>query len=190
MADLKILGIDPGTYSSAGAVYNVTQHKVEDVFWVKNEDFVLRASSAISTAKNLIVSYERFQHYNTKEGVGNSTFRTCCWYGRFIEGFYNLYGINLKIHSITSPDVKLAFLGLSNPRDAKLLVKRAIGEMFSQTGGGSTPAIGVKNKPGPLFIMRSQPVHCWDAVAVCLVTNMWLNKRFTGDIETEVPCNI
>ena len=188
---MKILGIDPGTTHSAGAVYDVTQHSIEDVFWVKNEDFVSRAYSVLPTPENLTIFYERMQHYTlTDGGVGNSTFRTCCWYGRFIESFFHLYGTKLKVHSITSPDVKLALLNLSNPSNAKVLVKRAIWELFPMVGGGSTPAIGTKTKPGPLYIMRGQPIHCWDSIAIAIVGSLWLQGKFTGDILQEEPSGI
>lgn len=186
----NIVGIDPGTYESAAVIYDSEQHKVKFVWYGKNSELVKSVRIGLGGDTQFIVGYERMQHYSVREGVGNSTFLTCAWYGRFIESFFHLGGNDLPIYSVTSPDVKLALLGLPNVCGAKLLVKRAIWELFPLVGGGSTPAVGTKTQPGPLYIMKNFPAHCYDALAVSIVVNLWLQGRFVGDIYKEKPSEI
>ena len=185
-----IIGIDPGTYKSAVVIFDTLQWEPVFVQHINNN---LLVSSVVEFLNNKYpketphVIYERMRLYqidNGKSGAGDSTFITCAWYGRFIEGFFrDIPGV--VISSIDSPTIKLAFLGYTNPPKAKLLVKKAMYELFPATGGGATPAVGVKKQPGPLFIMRSQPAHCYDALAVALVLIREKQGKFTGDFRQE-----
>ena len=48
-----------------------------------------------------------------------------------------------------------------------LVVKKALIAKFPATGGGKTPEIGTKPKPGPLFIMKGTK-HAWSALALAV----------------------
>lgn len=187
-----IVGIDPGPGNSAFAILDTDSWNVRYVWYGSNTELVKNVAFVIPPAikEKPIVVYERMRQYEV--GAGDSVFQSCKWYGRFIEGFFHTYKSinNPRIFSMTSPDVKLALLGLSNPSNAKVLVKRAVCEHFPQCGAGATPAVGTKAQPGSLFVMRSVPKHCWDALAVALVMHMWLKGKYTGDIIEEEPSAI
>lgn len=185
-----IVGIDPGPCNSGLTILDTDSWGLRYAWWGNNKNLVQTVISVIPTEikDKPLISYERMRQYEI--GAGASVFESCKWYGRFVESFYRDYGSHIRVMSLTSPDVKLALLGLSNPSNAKVLVKRALCERFPQSGNGSSPAVGTKACPGPLFQMRSSEGsrHCWDALAVCVVTHMFLEQKYTGDIQEEEPC--
>lgn len=183
-----IVGIDPGTSRSGVAILD-TQTKLP-IFaeHLSNEDVVARVLGILPLSKHSpIIAYERMRHYSFGKqmaGAGETTFLTCKWYGRFIEKFFQEYKKG-KIYSITSPDIKLYLTGMSNT--PKGFVKKAIYELYPDSpGGGATPAVGTKKEPGSLFLMKGSGGHCWDALAVALTVEKFLEGRFTGDILQEV----
>lgn len=189
-----IIGIDPGTNESACVVLDTVKWEPVIVWYGKNVELVPAVTKQIKklygNGEIPLICYERMRKYtpgDREKGVGDSTFFTCKWYGRMVEGFYQFYGSDVEIVSNTSPSVKIALLGVTNIPRAKIHVKRALYEHFEQTGGGATPAVGTKKQPGPLFLMRSGESHNWDALAVAVVTHMWKDNKFVGEFLPETP---
>ena len=182
----KIVGIDPGTSKSGLVILDTETGMPIFAEHIHNKDLVSQVLEILPPGdNNPIISYERMRHYafSNNSGAGESTFLTCKWYGRFIEAFFNVYS-KTKIYSITSPSIKLYLLGQSNA--PKGFVKKSIYELYPQDGGGKTPAVGVKNQPGSLFIMKGSGGHAWDALAVALTIEKSLEGVFTGDMLQEV----
>lgn len=188
-----IMGIDPGTNESACVVLDTELWEPVIVWYGKNNTLISSVTSDIETLYGSrvtpVLAYERMRKYtpgDRDKGVGDSTFFTCKWYGRFVEAFFNVYGITADAYSITSPDIKIALIGATNVPNAKTHVKRALYEYFKPTGGGTTPSVGTKNKPGPLYPMRSHPSHCWDALAVAVVIHLWEKDRVSAEVLSEI----
>ena len=91
--------------------------------------------------------------------VGQSTFETVRWIGRFQEACERPE----DVHFVFRRDVKLHLCGSMQAKDAN--VRQALIDRFPATGGGKTPQIGTKAKPGPLYGVSS---HAWSALAVAV----------------------
>ncbi len=88
--------------------------------------------------------------------VGKTTFETVYWIGKFSEHAN-------PFHRITRGEVKLHLCGTARAKDAN--VRQALLDRFPSTGGGKTPQVGIKAKPGPLYGIRT---HLWSALAVAV----------------------
>lgn len=149
-----ILAIDPGTTESAYCIYDPVQHRVDMCDILANETLLrkLRAGAfeGYKPAIEMVASYGM--------PVGREVFETVLWIGRFVESLYPVesqlvYRLDVKTHLCKSAKAK----------DAN--IRQAILDAFPRTGGGATPQVGTKSKPGPLFGVRS---HIWSALAVAM----------------------
>lgn len=93
--------------------------------------------------------------------VGREVFETCLWIGRFIEAYESTH--SQKVDFVYRREVKLELCGSMKAKDAN--IRQALINIFPQTGGGKTPAIGTKTKQGELYGMKS---HLWSALAVAI----------------------
>ncbi|MDB5975178.1 MAG: hypothetical protein JWR07_1938 [Nevskia sp.] len=91
--------------------------------------------------------------------VGREVFETCVWIGRFKQAWYSPDEVML----VYRKDVKLHLCGSPRAKDPN--VRQALIDLYPATGGGKTPQIGTKAKPGPLFGVTS---HAWPALGVAL----------------------
>lgn len=153
---MTILAIDPGTYKSGIVVYDPVSNTIEHQG--------IHDNSALAR----MLRYEKGAGYEFDEfaiemiarqgmPVGQETFDTCVWIGRFIEA----YGKEPAL--IKRRDVKMCLCGSMRAKDAN--IRQAILDRFPCTGGGKTPQIGTKKDPGPLYGMAS---HMWAALAVAI----------------------
>jgi len=159
---MKLLCIDPGTEVSGALVLDT---ETKEVSWAKPE------------IKNEVLIQEiPFVHCYTCErmafemiagmgmSVGATTFETVLWMGRFIQAF----GAE-NCDRIYRRDVKLNLCGSSRAKDKN--VRQAILDLYPAEGGGTTPQIGTKKQPGPLYGVSK---HAWSALAVGLT---WIQQR-------------
>lgn len=93
--------------------------------------------------------------------VGREVFETVRWIGRFQQAWSNPEAVRL----VYRKDVKLHLCGSSRAKDPN--VRAAILDLFPATGGGATPQVGTKGKPGPLYGVST---HAWPALGVAIVT--------------------
>ena len=89
--------------------------------------------------------------------VGATTLETCVWIGRFIEAWDGPHQL------ILATRIRYHICGTHHAK--KKNVRQALIDRYPATGGGSTPQIGVKKKPGPLYGFKS---HLWSALAVAI----------------------
>jgi hypothetical protein len=99
--------------------------------------------------------------------VGREVFETCVWIGRFTQAWHAPAAVEL----VYRQDVKLHLCGNPRARDAN--IRQALLDLFPRAGGGKTPQIGTKAKPGPLYGVSS---HAWPALAVAITA-----------LETSIP---
>ncbi len=91
--------------------------------------------------------------------VGREVFETCLWVGRFVQAWHDPESVRL----VYCKDVKMHLCGTTKAKDAN--VRQAIIDLYPASGGGATPQIGIKTKPGPLYGVSS---HAWPAIGVAL----------------------
>ena len=105
-----------------------------------------------------VFACERVASYGMS--VGAEVFETCEWVGEF-RGAWRKRGHTAML--VYRRDVKLHLCGTSKAKDSN--VRQALLDLFALTGGGSTPQIGIKARPGPLYGVSS---HAWPALAVAI----------------------
>lgn len=152
MTPLTILALDPGTDQTGWAFTDG-----EDVFASgvnPNADIfgVMRRTAPQILAIEMIASYGM--------PVGREVFETCVWIGRYVQAWHSPEDVQL----VYRKDVKLHLCGTNKAKDGN--VRQAILDLFPRTGGGATPQIGTKAKPGPLFGVST---HAWPALGVALL---------------------
>jgi hypothetical protein len=147
---LTVLGIDPGTTQSGWVEFD--GERVLDCGVSQNNEMlnkVLLADKPL--AIEMIASYGM--------AVGKEVFETCVWIGRFMQAAKHPD----KVQLVYRKDVKIHLCGTTKAKDAN--IRQAVLDLFSKDGGGTTPQVGTKAKPGPLYGMSS---HMWPALAVAI----------------------
>lgn len=150
---MTILAIDPGTKESGWCLYREDGIVLES--GVKPNEIMLleiRHSYADHLAIERVASYGM--------SVGREVFETCEWVGEF-RGMWRTKGKEAQL--FYRKDVKLHLCGTVKAKDSN--IRQALIDMFPATGGGKTPQIGTKAKPGPLYGVSS---HAWPALAVAV----------------------
>lgn len=149
---MKILAIDPGTTKSGWCLLDSGK---PIAFGVDENldmlDIIRSAWNADHLAVEMIASYGM--------AVGREVFETCVWIGRFVENWRDPDAVKL----VYRKDVKLHICGTTKAKDAN--IRQALIDSYPTTGGGSTPQIGTKSLPGPLYGVSS---HVWPALAVAV----------------------
>ncbi len=146
----KILCIDPGPVSSGVVLYNGTT-VLES--YPELDNYGLLDAIMHNDCSSDHMAIEMIACYGMP--VGKETFETCVWIGRFIERFSRTYDL------IYRADVKLTLCNSMRAKDAN--IRQSILDRFPATGGGKTPQVGTKNKPGPLYGISK---HAWSALAL------------------------
>lgn len=146
-----IVAIDPGTTQSAIVEMKagvVTYHNRQSNDWVLG---YLRSIHDWRYQPTIVI--EMVESYGMRF-VGEETYETCVWVGRFIQVLQPL-----PVERLRRSDVKLHLLGARRGKDPD--VRTALVERF----GGKAIAVGTKAMPGPLFgVTRDR----WAALAVAV----------------------
>jgi hypothetical protein len=146
----QILAIDPGTDKSGWCILD--DSRVVESGVDANEAVLAKVLQwKRSLAIEMIASYGM--------AVGREVFETCVWIGRFVQAYE--YPETARL--VYRKDVKLHLCGTTKAKDPN--IRQALLDMFPRTGGGKTPQIGTKDKPGPLYGVSS---HAWPALAVAV----------------------
>ena len=153
---MRILAIDPGPVESAWVVYDSDTGEIIEKAKEVNETAIqsLHWQSVDACAIEMIASYGM--------AVGATVFETCVWIGRFAET-WERKNFPLVADFVYRKDVKTCLCGSTKAKDAN--IRQAIIDRYPATGGGKTPQIGTKAKPGPLYGMKSD---IWAALAVAI----------------------
>ena len=148
----RLFAIDPGTTESGWVLLEAG--KVADCGIHDNHD-VLRWIKAGQGAQLLAI--ENIAGMGMT--VGQSTFDTCRWIGRFQQAWADPEAVVLVLRR----QVKSYLCGNQQAKDPN--IRQALLNIFPATGGGERPQIGTKAKPGPLYGVTS---HAWSALAVAM----------------------
>jgi len=148
-----LLAIDPGPEESAWVEYDAAERR--PLRWAKEENVLVSHHAHVSTvdacAIEMIASYGM--------AVGQETFDTCVWVGRFVERWMDGPGIAYAPRLVYRREVKLHLCGDSRAKDPN--IRQALIDRF----GGKEQAIGRKATPGPLYGMTGD---CWSALGVAI----------------------
>lgn len=136
-----ILAIDPGQSQSGFCFFQ--NGKVLESGVLDNESM----KNIIKSQFHDVVAIEMIASYGMP--VGQETFETCLWIGRFIENVKSTYKL------IYRKDVKMNLCGSMRAKDPH--IRQAIIDKLGP--------IGNKKTPGPLYGVKS---HAWSALAVAL----------------------
>jgi hypothetical protein len=151
---MLILALDPGPEQTGWVLYE--SERVRECGVMKNEQLLADLLGqwpydASTLAIEMIASYGM--------PVGREVFETCVWIGRFQQAWSEPDAVRL----VYRKDVKLHLCGTSKAKDPH--VRQALLDLFPRTGGGATPQVGTKGKPGPLYGVSS---HAWPALGVAI----------------------
>lgn len=120
----------------------------------------------VASRKYATMAIEMIASYGM--AVGREVFETCVWIGRFMQAWHDPESVQL----VYRKQVTMHLCGTTKANDSN--VRRAILDLFPRTGGGSTPQIGTKKKPGPLYGVTS---HAWPAIGVALTVQAQQGAR-------------
>ena len=155
----RVLAIDPGTTESAAVAIDDGVIMWMDILPNRALLYELPSLGYYPLAIEMVASYGM--------PVGETTFETVLWIGRFIQEHGGEYCKVYRNRAGDLPSVKMHHCHDSRAKDGN--IRQAIIDRFPPLGGGQTPQIGTKKQPGPLYGIRS---HLWAALAVALV---WLD---------------
>jgi hypothetical protein len=149
-----ILALDPGTEQTGWVLFD--GERVYNSGVEKNAALLswIRGVREETLAIEMIASYGM--------PVGREVFETCVWIGRFQQAWHEPEAVRF----IYRRDVKLHLCGSAKAKDGN--VRRALLDLFPRTGGGATPQIGTKAKPGPLYGVST---HAWPALGVAITAH-------------------
>ena len=152
VVDMIILAIDPGSQQSAWLLYDSGKKIPMEFGIAENENLCL---NLIPQAADFLV-IEMIASYGMP--VGKTVFDTCVWIGRFIQSwgaknYKKIYRSDIKMHLC------------KNMRAKDSNIRQAIIDRYPAIGGGKTPQIGTKSKPGPLYGVSKD---VWAALAVAI----------------------
>lgn len=152
---MRIFAIDPGTEKSGFVLFESNTKSIIESGIVENEELLHRSTWVDAD----IMAVETIKSYGM--AVGDTTFETVIWIGRFIQ-----YAVSNGIEYVKlykKVDINPTLCFSNKAKDAN--IRQAIMDMFEPTGGGKTPQIGTKAQPGPLYGVSS---HAISALAVAL----------------------
>ena len=158
-----ILALDPGTTQTGWVLYD--GGRVADSGVEQNAAMLeqVRASDAGTLAIEMIASYGM--------PVGREVFETCVWIGRFQQAWHSPDQVRL----VYRKDVKLHLCGSPRAKDPN--VRQALLDLFPRTGGGATPQVGTKARPGPLYGVST---HAWPALGVAITARHQIAQGALG----------
>jgi len=165
---VQIIAIDPGPRHSGVAVFDVAAFKVDRAYCEANEDILcdLRQWRGVTLAIETMAAMGM--------AVGQDTFTTQLWAGRFIEAVDDRGG---SIRDLKRPEIKLHLCGQTRAKDVN--VRRATMDRFAPTGGGKEPRKGTKRQPGPLYGVSGNDV--WSALAIAVTAADCVSAETAGD---------
>ena len=169
---MRVFAIDPGTYQSAYVMLDPSDNSIINKGLIKNDDLLWLINTLTEDADigdnvvHLVV--EMVASYGM--AVGKEVFETCVWTGKFINAW------KLPKHHqqrMYRRDVKLCLCGSMKAKDSN--IRQAILDMYEPTGGGSTPQVGTKSAPGPLYGVKKD---IFAALAVGITFSKFLAGEF------------
>lgn len=165
---MKILALDPGTTKTGWVLLDDGR---PIAFGVLENPLMLQ--EVRNTYEADVLAIEMIASYGM--AVGREVFETCLWIGRFMQVWRDPDSVML----IYRKDVKIFLCGTTKAKDAN--IRQALLDSYPATGGGSTPQVGTKSQPGPLYGVSS---HVWPALGVAVTVQARLSQN------AEINCEV
>lgn len=154
---MKILALDPGTTQTGWAIVDeklrISEHGIHDNRYLLR--MIQQRGSEFDRLATEMISSQGM-------AVGKSVFDTCVWIGRFVQAWREPEQAII----IFRHQVKMHLCNSTRAKDAN--IRQAIIDLYEPLGGGNTPQIGNKERPGPLYGVSS---HVWPAIGVAIVAH-------------------
>lgn len=150
---MLIFSVDPGTTDSGWVIWSTNSHKIIDKG--NTDNVALLSMLRNQKIKAHVMVIEAIVGYGMR--VGQTTFDTCKWMGKFEEAWEENYGA--EYFEITRKEVKEHICHNHAANDA------AINEALNDRFGGKKAANGDKKNPGPLHGVVS---HMRSALAIAI----------------------
>jgi len=161
-----ILAIDPGNEQSAWVILDTSSLELLAKGQEDNKQVRALLPNRLQAFKVQLVVIEMVASYGMP--VGKTVFETCVAIGRFHEIAEPRVDLVTWAYRL---DVKLAICQDSRAKDAN--IRQALLDLYPPSGGGSTPQIGTKKEPGPLYGVSKD---IWAALAV----GVFASKKYGG----------
>ncbi len=143
-----ILGIDPGTFSSAFVYWDSHQKVILDKGILPNEEMLLYIKDYYKPGSNMdVMLIEGIASYGMP--VGKEVFTTCIWIGRFWQAS------RYPVHLLYRKDVKSYLCGSMKAKDGN--IRAALIDMLGPQG--------TKKNPGPTYGVKADE---WSALALAV----------------------
>jgi hypothetical protein len=154
-----ILAIDPGTSESGWCLFDGDGVLNSGVFSNARMLELVRAGASLNAVlpPPVTLAIEMIASYGMP--VGREVFETCLWIGRFTQAWHDPEAVR----HVYRKDVKMHLCGTPKAKDGN--IRQALIDLFPASGGGKTPQIGTKAKPGPLYGVST---HVWPALGVAV----------------------
>lgn len=169
-----LLAIDPGTEVSGAVIVSLLREPPK-VLWsageINNHELleICRWRAVNAGQETIVVDALAIEMPEGRGSVaGQSTFETCYWCGRYMEAWGSNEVTSKRIYRRL---VKTELTGQQNSKDSN--INQAVRDRYEPTGGGATPEVGTKAKPGPLYGVKK---HAWAALALA-ITYQAIDKR-------------
>ena len=171
-----ILAIDPGTTQSGFVRFDGARVLESGV--LPNDDMLRKVQCAVGRLEAQVLAIEMIASYGM--AVGREVFETCVWIGRFQQAWNTPEAVRL----VYRRTVKLHVCKSAKANDSE--IRRGLLDLFPATGGGATPQVGTKAKPGPLYGVSS---HAWPALGVAVtVLGIERDEQSQRDLMGEAAC--
>lgn len=162
-----VLAIDPGPKESAAVLYDAGgETPIVQLFLGANRTLRQQLTRVGGVWPNLL-AIEQVGHYGRGMPAGRDVFDTCVEIGRFLEA-WDSWCDEDAVRLILRPTIKTHLCGTPRAKDGN--VRQALLDyprwQGLPMGGGATPVVGTRSKPGPLYGIKS---HLWSALAVAVV---------------------
>lgn len=154
---MRLLALDPGNKESGYVVYDTDA--CLPLHWAK-----LTNAETLGVLDNATdcdaLAIETIQSFGM--AVGQTTFDTCIWGGRFLQRWLDTRGGDDAAQPIRvyRKDVKVHLCGTHRGKDTNILAA-----LMNRYGGDRRSAVGIKAAPGPLYGFKAD---CWSALAVAI----------------------
>jgi len=155
---MNVIGIDPGPERSAFALWD-GEHFI-DQGWPDNETLLSHIKGSRNPGHMIV---EKVVHYG-KRPVGADVFETAYWTGRFIQAWLDRLTTQRTASRISFSETAIHHCRTTRVDSA--VIRQALIDRF---GPGDRKAIGLKAHPGPLYGMKGEGGHKYDAAAIALV---------------------
>lgn len=156
------IAIDPGNEESALVVWG--GQRIDVMRYAPNEDILALLRTWRVGPRIVPLVIEQIASYGM--AVGETTFETVFWSGRFAEA----YGMD-HVHRMKRLEVKMHLCHDSRAKDQN--IRQALIDRF----GGKDKAIGKKATPGPLYGVSGD---LWAALAVAVT--FWDQRRLASEV--------